>query len=860
MANYSDNFDRASLGANWTAINGGTWATVSSTYLQQSAAIGTYRGLRYTSVLDSDNVDVSVRCYSTASSTGVGILVRAPNSGTATADLDGYALVFFPNDAFYIVRLDGGDDGGIGYGNTWGTPSTNTYYTLRIVTSGSTITGYIDGTQRFQITDTTYSGSGNRSVVLLSYANTPRYDDFAAFDVVSSQEITANLYTNTNTFYTPTVENAGSGSQTVQANLLSNSNTFYSPTLTINQVIQPNIVNPNRYSLRFNGNGADVNRVRIPLEDGSTTQYPINVGAGSFTVETWIKAQYSENTTTATSSDARYSNIIYDRDSWGEQRGHVIGVTRSGSNLVACFGQAGSSGNWATIFTTSNIGDNNWHHIAVTRNISTGVVRIFVDGVQEASGIYDTTNWSYPAGHTVSSGQDNQNLILGCEKHDVGYYFFGELDELRVSNSAIYSSTFSPSRYLVVDGSTVGLYRFDDGSGTTTIDSAGNTNGTLLVGGSPSGPVWTQLESVTSTVFPVTISSAVNVTTNAINSSSQIFNPTFLRGSVSIQANRIESNSQVNNVTINPGSVSVVLDNISSSAQVFEPTTSVGVTNIYPELLDNSEQLFNPIFQNGFVAERLESSTQFYSVTIQVGSVTLLPENISSNNEIFEPIVSSGATVIQANGVESNSQTYQPQIGLNINTTRLESSNTFFAPKLDLNVTSSNISSQEQVFEILIGGGVIASRIESGAQVFPVSIVSDSNVQIDIIENQEQVFNPKIDLNVSPSYVNNSNTFFDVELQNNVVIDTINSSSAIYAPNVSTGIVYVTIDRVESVSSVFEPYVFVGDEISVSLNLLSNNSTIFSPTLNDIIKKRIVRIVGQSREITTNGERTIIVY
>lgn len=840
MANYSDNFNRASLGTDWTNINSGNWTIASSTYLQQSQSTGIYRGLRYNSVLDSDNVDVSIRCYSNSNGTGVGLLVRAPNSGTATTDLDGYAVMFFPGDTFYLLRFDNGNDDAIGYGNTYGTPALNTYYTLRIVANGSTITGYIDGTQRFQITDTTYSGSGNRSVVLLSYGVTPRYDDFSAADLVSSQTVSPSLLSNSNTFYSPTVANAGSSSQNISANLLSNSNSFYSPTVVRNQIIQPNIANLSRYSLRFNGNGADVNRVRIPLENGSTTQYPINVGAGSFTVETWIKAQYSENTTTATGSDVRYSNIIYDRDSWGEQRGHVIGVTRSGSNLVACFGQAGSSGNWATIFTTSNIGDNNWHHIAVVRNISTGVVRIFVDGVQEASGTYDTTNWSYPAGHTVASGQDNQNLIIGCEKHDVGFYFNGELDELRVSNSAIYSSTFSPSRYLTVDGATVGLYRFDDGSGTTAIDSAGNTNGTLLVGGSPSGPIWTQLESSTSNVFGVSISTAVNILANQIGSSAQIYSPTLLSGSVSVQPNRIESVSQTNSVLINTGSVGINPTNISSSAQVFNPTIATGAVNINLSFHDNAEQVFNP--------------------TISTGQVTISTNQIGSTSSVFQPIVSSGGTIVQPSRIENVSQVFQIGLGLNINPNRLENSNTFYSPKTSSNVLVSRIESTSQAFDILIGGGVITSRIESTSQVFSPSIVSDSSIQPNVLVNTSQVFSPTISLNVSANRIEGSSSVFSVKITNNVTSAIITNSANVFVPNVTTGSVILQPNRIESNSSVLEPGVFIGDEISISTNLLVNNSVVFGVGISETIDKRVVRVPNISREITTNGERTIIIY
>lgn len=273
-------------------------------------------------------------------------------------------------------------------------------------------------------------------------------------------------------------------------------------------------------SLRFFGNGANrIDRVILPLEDGVSTQYPINVGAGSFTYDVWIRCDYADNTTEAT--DARYSNIVLDRDSWGEQRGHVVlGVTRNGSNLVACFGQAGSDGSWNTIRSSSNVGDGSWHHIAITRNISNGSVTIWVDGISEASATYDTTDWSFPAGHVVGLGQDNGYLVIGAEKHDVGFGYNGQVDELRISNTVRYSTGFTPTRRFEPDGSSVGLYHADAYSGTQLADSStvsgAPTTGSLLVGGSPTGPVWILLPNIERSTGAVTSSTLDTLTGSAV--------------------------------------------------------------------------------------------------------------------------------------------------------------------------------------------------------------------------------------------------------------------------------------------------------------------------------------------------------
>lgn len=249
------------------------------------------------------------------------------------------------------------------------------------------------------------------------------------------------------------------------------------------------------YCLRFYGNGTgNIDRVRIPLDTGGVST-PVDVGAGDFTIECWINCLYANNTS-ASISDARYSNIIIDRDIYGHQRGFVIGVTRrSGPILAACFGVAGASLNWVTQYGTRNVGDGNWHHVALVRRQSTGVIELYVDGALDASGTYTTGDLSYPDGYDPGIGQNNPYIVLGTEKHDVGVGYNGYMDELRISDNRRYTAAFTPqTSQFATDANAMGLYHFNETAGTVLRDSAtvsgAPTNGELLVGGSPSGPAW----------------------------------------------------------------------------------------------------------------------------------------------------------------------------------------------------------------------------------------------------------------------------------------------------------------------------------------------------------------------------------
>lgn len=246
-------------------------------------------------------------------------------------------------------------------------------------------------------------------------------------------------------------------------------------------------------SLRFYGTATGgIDRVRFPLTaSGGTVATAINVGAGAFTYEFWLRCRYADNPTSET--DVRFSNIILDRDVWNDNRGHVpVGVTRNGAVLVLISG-FNVGGTWSSLRGSTNIGDDAWHHIAISR--SGTAVRGFVDGNLEFTLTVSSGSYAYPTGYTPTGGADNEFLVLGAEKHDFipeAGGFDGFVDDLRISSISRYSSSFTPpTANHSIDANTVGLYRFDSTSGTVAVDATGNVNGELRVGGPNNGPTWT---------------------------------------------------------------------------------------------------------------------------------------------------------------------------------------------------------------------------------------------------------------------------------------------------------------------------------------------------------------------------------
>jgi len=257
--------------------------------------------------------------------------------------------------------------------------------------------------------------------------------------------------------------------------------------------------------IRFYGNGIaapDNDRIKIALIAGS----PVNV-SGNFTIECWLKCTAGSNNGTvnaqANGDGWITGNIFIDRDLYGNgdigDYGLAIGTgtgVPAGQRVVA-FG-IDRLGTGITIRGTTNVANNLWHHIAVTRNSTTGEVRMYINGNLDASGIGPAGNINYNIGRPTSYPNSDPFIVLGAEKHDAGAAYpsyNGQMDELRISGIIRYTGNFVPSvAAFITDANTLGLYHFNEGSGTTAADvsgaAGGPSNGVLNIGGSPAGPVW----------------------------------------------------------------------------------------------------------------------------------------------------------------------------------------------------------------------------------------------------------------------------------------------------------------------------------------------------------------------------------
>ncbi|NIQ93623.1 MAG: LamG domain-containing protein, partial [Desulfuromonadales bacterium] len=167
---------------------------------------------------------------------------------------------------------------------------------------------------------------------------------------------------------------------------------------------------PGGYSLRYEGNGyGDLDRVKILLDEPPR---PVDVGATDFTIEWWLKARPGENGTASCSSEAERwvsGNTMLDRDVYGAGDHGDYGISLMDGRLA--FGiHNGSEG--TTACGSTDVADGDWHHLAVQREFSTGLLQIFVDGQLDGEAAGPAGDISYRDGRTVNPSYGDEPFLV----------------------------------------------------------------------------------------------------------------------------------------------------------------------------------------------------------------------------------------------------------------------------------------------------------------------------------------------------------------------------------------------------------------------------------------------------------------
>ena len=167
---------------------------------------------------------------------------------------------------------------------------------------------------------------------------------------------------------------------------------------------------------KFGGSSIAFDGTGDYLSIATDTDY--GFGTGDFTIEGWFY-----KTTTAT-------QYLFDtRTTLNE---NSVAVQSNGSGSLRLFV------NGVFVLTSSNAHTNNaWNHLAISR--ASGVTRFFINGVVSTATYTDATNYG-----------TTKPLVVGAQYNGTTA-FAGYIDDFRVSNTARYTATFTPTTTAFVD-------------------------------------------------------------------------------------------------------------------------------------------------------------------------------------------------------------------------------------------------------------------------------------------------------------------------------------------------------------------------------------------------------------------------
>jgi hypothetical protein len=176
------------------------------------------------------------------------------------------------------------------------------------------------------------------------------------------------------------------------------------------------------HSLFLNGSDEYVSTSDLNSHDGSVA-FPTT---GDFTIEHWFK-YYSSGDQSNTDRIMSIGNT--GTPSSGSTPGLSWGYQGGGTTSWNTYGDYSNNYNWTQTFPAL---DTNWHHIAYVRK--SGMLYSYLDGVYKG-------NDNFYNGNNMNAG--GGIIMYGNRSGGGAEYFYGYIDEVRISNTDRYDTTQS---------------------------------------------------------------------------------------------------------------------------------------------------------------------------------------------------------------------------------------------------------------------------------------------------------------------------------------------------------------------------------------------------------------------------------
>jgi len=320
-----------------------------------------------------------------------------------------------------LIQRNGGNNLSVPFNNnaasitqTSGTYLYNQWNHVAVVRVGTTVTLYVNGTSAGT---TTVSGSFNPGSNYC--AGTDPFNDVSTVQLrgyISNQRVVNGTAIYTGNFTPPTAPLTpvtGTGLLICQSNTIKDNSINNFTVTTVGDVsvqrfspFNPSSVTPTSYSGYFGT--ANGNSLYLSAQSSGTGGIALS---GNYTIEMWL----------------------YPTAASGSGYSMLVATNTEGGVMQYYYNSSGNLGYYSPVagqLTTSSapLTFNAWQHVALVR--SSNVVKVYVNGVEKA---FSST--------ITDSSTVYANYIGGL---GTVYNTFGYISNLRVNNTALYTSTFTP--------------------------------------------------------------------------------------------------------------------------------------------------------------------------------------------------------------------------------------------------------------------------------------------------------------------------------------------------------------------------------------------------------------------------------
>jgi len=334
--------------------------------------------------------------------------------GNSASGGNSYAIEGMTSGALTLwINTDGGSGWNLFSGNSIGTPTVGAWNHVVVCRSGTTWYSFMNGTRVLNTTGAGTVTASSTAVTIGDYGTAGfEYTGYVSnLRLVNGTAVYANATTCT-VPTTPLTAVTNTALLTCQSNrFLDNSTNNFTITTTGSPSVQ-----------RFNPFGASTAYSPAVIGgsayfDGSNDwlKFPsgaLGFGTGNFTIEMWVNPSANQ---------ASYAQLL----NKGATEIFNLGFYPSTTQLN--FYDGSSLGFFISASSSIPIGA--WTHVALVRN--SGTLTLYQNGVSAGSATY-TANITDDYGH------------IGCNVNETTYFFNGYLSNYRITNSAVYTSTFTP--------------------------------------------------------------------------------------------------------------------------------------------------------------------------------------------------------------------------------------------------------------------------------------------------------------------------------------------------------------------------------------------------------------------------------